>query len=335
MDFSKLTNCKRQSHKIGKNDEAVSPIVATLVLIVVAIIGAAAVALIMGSFSSNVSHQVNSGNTANAASTQLTIGGSTTMQPLSKALATSYMNNNTGVLLNVQGGGNAAGEQGVGMNAIDIGSTSDAVLPSTVTAKYPNIQTFTLGGSGVVLIGGSAVVTGDTGANAITYSALKAAYASGSASGLTAAGVSTIYTLPSTSAASVAFANYLGTSASALMGTPVADEPTLLATVIGSSGGLGYIDYGFASSGILPTPATTGTGTYTANSANIKSALQSYMSGAQSSTAYPISLVYPLNYLTNGNPSAIEQAYINFAEQPQNEYAFQANHLYSVYDINS
>ncbi len=40
-----------------KNNEAVSPIVATLVLIVVAIVGAAAVGLLMGSFSNNVADQ--------------------------------------------------------------------------------------------------------------------------------------------------------------------------------------------------------------------------------------------------------------------------------------
>ncbi len=38
----------------NKNDKAVSPVVATLVLIVVAIIGAAAVGALLGAFSGNV-----------------------------------------------------------------------------------------------------------------------------------------------------------------------------------------------------------------------------------------------------------------------------------------
>ncbi len=327
MDFSKLTNYKRQSHKIGKNDEAVSPIVATLVLIVVAIIGAAAVALIMGSFSSNVSHQVNSGNTANAASTQLTIGGDYDMQPLSTLLAKAYQNNNSGVLVNVQGGGSTAGEMGVGMGSIDVGSAFGSV-PSSVTQKYPNIQSFALGGSGVVLIGGSNVVS-----TTITYAELQSAYKTGiTGSGLPSA-VTTIYNSGASSGASVAFAGYLGTSASALLGTPETGSAGVLAAIQKDTGGLGYVDYGVASAAtgmILPTPATSGTGTYTANAANIKAALS-----GTSSTAYPASLVYTVNYLTNGNPSAIEQAYINFAEQPQNEWAFQASHLFSVYDINT
>jgi len=54
----------KTSMKFFNNDEGVSPIVATLVLIVVAIIGAAAVGLIMGTFSSQVSDQANAGDIA-------------------------------------------------------------------------------------------------------------------------------------------------------------------------------------------------------------------------------------------------------------------------------
>ena len=69
-------NKKRMNH-----DMAVSPIVATLVLIVVAVIGAVAVGTIMGTFSSDVSKQANAGQAASASQTQVLVAGSTTLQP--------------------------------------------------------------------------------------------------------------------------------------------------------------------------------------------------------------------------------------------------------------
>src|SRR5271157_589468 len=98
--------------KFFNNDEGVSPIVATLVLIVVAIIGAAAVGLIMGSFSNSVSKQVNNQNVAGNAATTLNVGGSTTCQPIVQTMATMYMGNHTGMVINVQGGGSGAGVTG-------------------------------------------------------------------------------------------------------------------------------------------------------------------------------------------------------------------------------
>ncbi len=58
--------------KFFNNDEGISPIVATLVLIVVAIIGAAAVAMILGNFSGNVSNQVADSSNVTSKSHRLT-----------------------------------------------------------------------------------------------------------------------------------------------------------------------------------------------------------------------------------------------------------------------
>ena len=78
-------NKKRMNH-----DMAVSPIVATLVLIVVAVIGAVAVGTIMGTFSSDVSKQANAGQAASASQTQVLVAGSTTLQPAELNLQSDY-----------------------------------------------------------------------------------------------------------------------------------------------------------------------------------------------------------------------------------------------------
>ncbi|MGB7993106.1 hypothetical protein, partial [Methanoregula sp.] len=58
------------------NEVAVSPIVATLVLIVVAVIGAVAVGTIMGTFSTSVQKQANAQQAASASQTEILVDGS-------------------------------------------------------------------------------------------------------------------------------------------------------------------------------------------------------------------------------------------------------------------
>ena len=89
------------------NDMAVSPIVATLVLIVVAVIGAVAVGTIMGTFSSDVSKQ------ANRRSGRIRIPDRDPHRRFDHAhpgranLQIDYQRANPGIQINVQGGGSS------------------------------------------------------------------------------------------------------------------------------------------------------------------------------------------------------------------------------------
>jgi phosphate transport system substrate-binding protein len=113
---------------LHKNDKAVSPVVATLVLIVVAIIGAAAIGAILGAFSSDISKEANAEDLQSAASSELTVAGSTTVQPASELLAQAFMTTHPGIKVTVSGGGSDAGIAGVEMGAIDIGSSSNSTF---------------------------------------------------------------------------------------------------------------------------------------------------------------------------------------------------------------
>jgi phosphate transport system substrate-binding protein len=350
-----MVSCRTKSYKhrskLIKDDTGVSPIVATLILIVVAIIGGAAVALIMGSFSSSVSQQANSGNTQNAASTQILVGGATSMQPFSNLLAKAYDNNNTGVQVSVQGGGNTAGELGVGMGDINIGSTTQTV-PSSIISSYPNIQIFDIGGSGVAVI-----VNSNVNLPVVYAPDLYKAYTQGlSAVGAnwTSAGITKLYTRSDSSAAADSFASYISnglwTSGSSIPTTYATGEngdQAMLQAVETTPGSLGYVDYGslglIVPSGItvpgiwnnatisVASGAAAGTSTSTLQN-NIKQALNSYFSGT-TATAYPGQLVYPLEYITNGNPSSLEKSYINWAQEPQNEWAYQQTGYFSMGDV--
>jgi phosphate transport system substrate-binding protein len=143
-------NMKRMNH-----DMAVSPIVATLVLIVVAVIGAVAVGTIMGTFSTSVSKQANTGQAASAAQTEILVAGSTTLQPVEMNLAADYNKLNPGIQINVQGGGSGAGVSSVAMGISDIGASSSASkITSAETANpntpgYQNLYVAIIGGRGV------------------------------------------------------------------------------------------------------------------------------------------------------------------------------------------
>jgi phosphate transport system substrate-binding protein len=114
--------------KFFNNDVGVSPIVATLVLVVVAIAGAAAVGTIMGSFSSDVSDSTSVGDITGTASTELLIAGSDTVYLVSVPLAEAYMDEHHGIKITVQGGHSLAGIASTELDIIDIGSASMDVI---------------------------------------------------------------------------------------------------------------------------------------------------------------------------------------------------------------
>jgi phosphate transport system substrate-binding protein len=186
---------KTLKHKL----HAVSPVVATLVLIVVAIVGAIAVGLIMSRVANNTSSQANVANVSSNAASTLTIGGSTTVYPVTQSAVAAFEAEYPGVNVQVAQGGSGAGMEGVIIGAINIGeassfptvssySTSAAALTPPVNLEYTNI-----GGSGVVVIeNGPAAVAGlvpgqgllSDGANycfGISAGALKTIYSNGAA----------------------------------------------------------------------------------------------------------------------------------------------------------
>jgi len=125
--------------------------VATLVLIVVAVVGAVAVGTIVGTFSSDVADKNNAGDVAGASATEILVVGSTTVQPASEALAKEYMKLHPGIKITVQGGGSGAGVTAAGEGIADIGSASRHVK-GTELEGYPLLQEHQIGGSAVVMI---------------------------------------------------------------------------------------------------------------------------------------------------------------------------------------
>jgi phosphate transport system substrate-binding protein len=163
---------------VRKNNEiAVSPIVATLVLIIVAVIGAVAVGTIMGTFSTDVSKQGNAERTVGASQTEIIVAGSDTIDPITQAAAKSYSVKNPGIKISSQIGGSNGGIEAIGNGIADIGAIAGPFggksnylsgvishsLPTQWTQRYPNLQQHQIGVGVVVPITNHAYPVNATG----------------------------------------------------------------------------------------------------------------------------------------------------------------------------
>jgi phosphate transport system substrate-binding protein len=293
------------------NDVAVSPIVATLVLIVVAVIGAVAVGTIMGTFSTDVSKKASADQASSASSTEILIAGSTTVQPASELLAKAYMANHPGIKITVQGGGSGAGIAAANNGLVDIGSASKAVS----TTDYPDLNVYQIGGSAVVVIAGKDATT-----TAVSADELKALYQDGTAIG----GITKAVQRSEDSGTEETFAKFikytnsagqLNTTSSAVS-SATGNPGVLKAVEDGGANTLGFVDYGFAKddSKVQILNITVSGSDYQATSNNILASLKG--TADDSTKTYVNSLTRPLNYLTKGTPNSVVKNYIDFCRSP-------------------
>lgn len=354
------------------NDMAVSPIVATLVLIVVAVIGAVAVGTIMGTFSSDVSKQANAEGAASASANEVIIAGSTTVQPASEAIAKLYMADHPGVKITVQGGGSDAGIASALMDIVDIGSASKAV-PSD--DKYKNLQTYQIGGSAVVVIANK-----DNTISNITAGALNASYAlansdgkvaftatAGTVTAVAAGTTTTLYQRAEGSGTEETFSEFIGDATDGdhpfktdkNLDTSNAVGATgnagVLSAVASSSNGIGFVDYGYATSsdkvvdgvkilGVSASKEIDGTSaTFTpvtstgASTSTLKSEILASLKGTAN---FPTDvstggkqLSRPLNYITNGEPNSVVKNYILYAQSPASKSTINGVGMFSIVEF--
>jgi len=367
------------------NEMAVSPIVATLVLIVVAVIGAVAVGTIMGTFSTDVSKQANANQAGSASQTEILVAGSTTVNPVTLSAGALYTAANPGIKITSQAIASGAGVQAVGNGVADIGAISEPVKDAWMQ-QFPNLQQYQIGEGAVVVIENA----GHPAYNAstpITYTDLQAAFGTtagvpGDNFGTSASsygdfhnngnGVTTVIRADSSGTANT-FYSYLGYGSSTPQQftaenpntTAVNGNPALVQTVGNTNYAIGFADYGDAvaaatgslSQGgnlvsILEMPSSTGTSypfaaengvigffdtpaNVTANwnslryvakdmygfaveknqpNLDTQTQIDSDAASHNNGISFPITLMRPLIYLTNGQPSTDVKNYINFVQ---------------------
>ena len=399
------------------NDMAVSPIVATLVLIVVAVIGAVAVGTIMGTFSTSVSKQANANQANSASQTEILVAGSTTVNPVTLAAGALYTAANPGIKITSQAIASGAGVQAVGNGVADIGAISEPVKDAW-TQQFPNLQQYQIGEGAVVVITNNNHPANAAGV-ALTYGDLQdafdtaAGFGTGSytsthggnvldwagpynSSGQPTVGITTVIRADSSGTANT-FYSYLGKTgntpqqftAGNTNTTAVNGNPALVQTVGFTNYAIGFADYGDAvaaasgvnaaggqlinilepvsSSNVLyPFAAENGPYGYFDSAANITANwngiryvakdLSTYnveknqpnvatqinidadASSHNNKISYPITMLRPLIYLTNGAPNSGVKAFINYVQaNPQDpashEGVFQENNDFGMTDI--
>lgn len=326
-----------------KSEEGISPIVATLVLVVVAIAGAAGVGTIMGSFSSDVSDSANADEAASSAATEILVAGSTTVQPVSELLAKAYMEEHPGVKITVQAGGSSAGIASAGMGIIDIGAASK-FIPESSQKKFPDLQTYTIGGSAVVAIVNDAYNTSATDLN-ITTAQLTALYNDADPTATKTALVGTdelvVYHRTEGSGTEETWSKYLdlggdnvddaaeGTDVS--VDTATGNQGVLDAVKGETEPAIGFVDYGFAA-GVDGVHILVIDG-FTASSSTVKAEVKERLAENDQVDNYVYGLCRPLNYVTNGEPSSVASSFIQFAMSPASIEYFSEAGYYSITEL--
>ncbi|HVP97027.1 substrate-binding domain-containing protein [Methanoregula sp.] len=323
------------------NEMAVSPIVATLVLIVVAVIGAVAVGTIMGTFSTDVSKQASAGQAASASSTNVLLAGSTTIQPAMNLVAADYMAANPGVKITVQGGGSGAGLQSVSSGIADIGMFSQA-MDTAQLAAYPTVKQYVVGYGGVVAIYNNGTTPSTYVAN---VSDLKGFYTTGATyhaqNGMNGLVPTEIVTRSDVSGTADSFGSYIGLASGAIYTTTTNNAVAkngngdMNTEVKGHVGALGFtdLDYALTATGYIYLPwdniggGKTGSVTTTYTYKDVRDAKNGIAS------TFPVGAVRPLELLTNGQPSALENSIIQFTTSPSEAGQFHSINLVHASDV--
>ena len=84
-------------------------------------------------------------------SINLTLAGSTTVQPLAEKFAEAYMAEHSNVTIDVQGGGSSVGVKAAGQKTADIGMASREVKDSEMT-EFSGINVFVIARDGIAIV---------------------------------------------------------------------------------------------------------------------------------------------------------------------------------------
>jgi phosphate transport system substrate-binding protein len=82
---------------------------------------------------------------------QISVAGSTTVQPLAEKLAEAFSAGNPGVSIDVQGGGSSVGVKSAGQGVADVGMASREVKEEELK-EYPDLKVFTIARDGIAIV---------------------------------------------------------------------------------------------------------------------------------------------------------------------------------------
>ena len=90
----------------------------------------------------------------------ISVSGSTTVQPLAEKLAEAFMTENTGIRIDVQGGGSSVGVKAAGQGTSDIGMASREIKESE-SAEFPKLNVIVIARDGIAIVANADVTVSD------------------------------------------------------------------------------------------------------------------------------------------------------------------------------
>ncbi len=82
---------------------------------------------------------------------EITVAGSTTVQPLAEVLGEAFMASHPQVRVTVQGGGSSVGVKSAGEGTVDVGMASRPIKDSELQ-EFPDLQIFTIARDGIAIV---------------------------------------------------------------------------------------------------------------------------------------------------------------------------------------
>jgi len=166
--MSKNMKLKIRMKRMKQDAKAISPIVATLMLVLITVAAAFAFFTWESGWQASTTKGIGNNDIGNTTQSSLDISGSTTVNPFVQLAAPAYMAANPNVKISIDAIGS-----GSGLNALEAGQANMAMISDTITAtqstalaNYPSLQGVTIAYDGVVMF---------VGVNTLSYHGMKAA----------------------------------------------------------------------------------------------------------------------------------------------------------------
>ena len=309
--------------KLIKDTNAVSPVVASLMLIMVVAGSVAFLSGMMQSMNSQTDKVTGKSNSADRTSMKINIISSDLAEAAVEPLVNAYNDKSLGVFLQLQKSATinatsniSIGEVGTGI--ADIG-VSDRLPSQDEMGEYPDLVAQNLGYSGIVVIVNknqcALVCIFNKSDLWITYNGTNPSI--------------TAYKMAGSSGAQQAFMQYININTTSISPNinAVSGSASMLEAVKNDNTAIGFIEYGYAqanpgSVSIAGLIDEDNNQTYT--NMSYSNFTQAATSGDVNNSYYPLELAHPLYFITRGNPS-LSDSFIKWARSFEGQDIIEKN----------
>lgn len=232
-----------------------------------------------------------------AAAEEITVSGSTTVQPLAELLAERYESTTSGVTIIVQGGGSSVGVKSIANGTADIGMASREIKASEVE-ENPQMVIHVIARDGIAIVCGA-----DCGVDGLSMDQVRAIFAGNTTNWSEVGGAGTPITVVAREEGSGTRAAFeemvMGDEFIALDAILQPSNGAVRTTVANTPGSIAFLSFGYLDSSTTPLEIN-GAAPTAENAAN---------------GSYPV--VRPLNMVTQGNPTGQIADWMNYIMGPE------------------